>query len=51
MSERTFFRGHIVSKILTFDHVIESGQIVAHAIKKITKYDKKQANHGLYLLL
>ena len=41
MSERTFFRGHSVSKILTFDHVIEGGQIVAHFIKKITKCDEK----------
>ena len=36
-----FFRGHSVSKILAFDHVIEDGQIVGHLIKKITKYDKK----------
>ena len=41
MSERTFFRGHSVSKILTFDHVIEGGLIIAHIIKKITKYDEK----------
>ena len=41
MSERTFFRGDSVSKILIFDHVIESGQIVAHIIKKTTKYDEK----------
>ena len=41
MSERTFFRGHSVSKILAFDHVIEGGQIVGHLIKKITKYDEK----------
>ena len=41
MSERMFFRGHSVSKILAFDHVIEGGQIVGHLIKKITKYDKK----------
>ena len=41
MSERTFFRGHSVSKIVTFDHVIEGGQIVAHINKKITKYDEK----------
>ena len=34
MSERTFFRGHSVSKILTFDQVIEGGQIIAHLIKK-----------------
>ena len=41
MSERMFFRGHSVSKILAFDHVIEDGQIVGHLIKKIAKYDKK----------
>ena len=41
MSERTFFRGHIVSKILTFDHVFEGGSIIAQIIKKITKYDEK----------
>ena len=35
-----FFRGHSVSKILAFDHVIEDGQIVGHLIKIITKYDK-----------
>ena len=46
MSERTFFRVS-VSKILIFDDVIESGQIVAHIIKKIMKYEK----HGVYLLL
>ena len=36
-----FFRGHSVSKILAFDHVIEDGQIVGHLIKKLAKYDKK----------
>ena len=41
MSERTFFRNHSVSKILTFDPVIEGGQIVAHLIKKITKWYEK----------
>ena len=41
MSERTFFRSHSVSKVLTFDLVIEGGQIVAHLIKKITKCDEK----------
>ena len=46
MSERTFFRGQCF-KILIFDDVIEGGQIVAHIIKKITKYEK----HGVYLLL
>ena len=41
MSERTFFRGHSVSKILNFCHFIEGSQIVAHMIKKITKYNEK----------
>ena len=41
MSERTFLRSHSVSKMLTFDHVTEGGQIVGHLIKKITKYDEK----------
>ena len=36
-----FFRGHSVLKILTFDHVIEGGQIVGYLIKKTKKYDKK----------
>ena len=40
MSERTFFRGHS-GQILNFCHVIEGGQIVAHMIKKITKYNEK----------
>ena len=40
MSERTFFRGHSVSKILTFDHVIEGSQIDGHLIKKIAKWWK-----------
>ena len=41
MSKRTFLKGRSVSKILAFDHVIEGGQIVAHLIKKIAKYDEK----------
>ena len=41
MSERTFFRGHSISKILGFDQVVEGGQIVDHSIRKITKCDEK----------
>ena len=41
MSEKNFFRGDSVSKILGVDHVIEDGQIVDHSVRKITKYDKK----------
>ena len=41
MSERTFFRGHSVSKISAVDHVIKGGQIVGHSIRKVTKYDEK----------
>ena len=35
MSEKTFFRGHIDSKILAVNHhVIKVGQIVDHSINK-----------------
>ena len=37
MSERTFFRGHSVSKILTFYYVIEGSQSDGHLIKKTAK--------------
>ena len=49
MSERMFFRGHSVSKILAFDHVIEGGQIVVHLIQKITKYDEKTKKNKGYI--
>ena len=41
MSERKFFRGDSISKILGVDHIIEDGQIVDHSVRKIAKYDKK----------
>ena len=41
MSERTFFRGHIASRISAVDHVIKGGQIVDHSIRNVTKYDEK----------
>ena len=41
MTERTFFRGQSVSKILGVDHVIERGQIVDLSIRKAMKYDGK----------
>ena len=33
MSERAFFRGHSVSKILTFDHVIEGVELNVNSIQ------------------
>ena len=50
MLERTFFRGHSISKMLGVDHIIEGGQIVDHSIRKITKHNKNQLKHGVYLL-
>ena len=42
MSERAFFRDHSVSKVLTFNHVIEGGQIVGHLIRKKQNMMKNQ---------
>ena len=41
MSERTFSRGHSASKISAVDNIIKSGQIIGHAIRKVTKCDEK----------
>ena len=44
MLERTFFRGHSVSKILAFDHVTEGGQIVGHLIINSKIWPKTKEN-------
>ena len=41
MSEKMFFMGHSLSKILGGDHVIDGRQIVHHLIRKTANYDKK----------
>ena len=44
MLERTFFRGHSASKILTFDRVTEGGQTVGHLIENSKIWRKTKQN-------